>query len=74
MNGLLGVGPLSSALAGREVDGDHDELPEGAGPEQRPVISANARRFCAQELEHSAELSERGLLRGSHQRVSEGDQ
>jgi hypothetical protein len=66
--------PLSSTLAGREVDGDHDEVPEGAGPEQRPVVSANARRFCAQDLEHPVELTEGRLLRGSHQRVGEGDQ
>ena len=56
------------------VDGDHDELPEGSGPEQRPVVSANACRFCTQDPEHSVELIEGRLLRGSHQRVSEGDQ
>jgi hypothetical protein len=67
-------GLLSSTLAGREVDGDNDEVPEGASSEQRPVVSANARSFRTQDLEHSVELIEGRLLRSSYQRVGEGDQ
>ena len=64
---------LSAAFAGREGDGNNDKVPEGSGPEQRPVLPANAPRFNAQELEHPTELGRRRLLRGSHQRVGQGD-
>jgi predicted nuclease of predicted toxin-antitoxin system len=47
---------------------------ESSCSEQRPVLSANAPRLNAQELEHPTELGKRRLLCSSHQRVSQGDQ
>src|SRR5713101_9131873 len=57
-----------------EVDGNKDEILEGASPEQRPVVSANTNRLSAQELEESIELVERRLLASSDQGVGQRDQ
>ena len=57
-----------------EVDGNKDEILEGASPEQRPVVSANTKRLSAQELEESIELVERRLLASSDQGVGQRDQ
>jgi len=57
-----------------KVDGNKDEILEGASPEQRPVVYANTNRLSAQELEESIELVEPRLLASSDQGVGQRDQ
>ena len=50
-----------------KVEGNDDEILEGARSEQRPVVSANANRFGAQESEQPIEHIDRGLFANSDQ-------
>ena len=57
-----------------EVEGNDDEILEGARSEQRPVVSANANRFGAQESEQPIEHIDRGLFANSDQGIGQRDQ
>ena len=60
---LAGRSSCLEHLTSGEVEGNKDEILEGARPEQRPVASANTNRFAAQEPEESIEHIQRALTK-----------